>query len=85
MVALWGIAAHAAYDMFSWYKYISVILVFFPSLGLWSGNFFMIAPFPGHWLFVLFSSSILMAENCAVYVISATVFSAIHLCDCPIF
>ena len=23
-----GIAAHSAYDMFSWYKYVSVILVF---------------------------------------------------------
>ena len=23
-----GIAAHSAYDMFSWYKYLSVILVF---------------------------------------------------------
>ena len=23
-----GVAAHSAYDMFSWYKYLSVILVF---------------------------------------------------------
>ena len=38
MSAYWGIAAHSAYDMFSWNKYLSVILVFFPSLGLWSGH-----------------------------------------------
>ena len=26
---LLGIAAYSAYDMFSWYKYLNVILVFF--------------------------------------------------------
>ena len=36
------------------YKYLSVILVFFPPLGLWSGNFFLIAPFPDHCLLVPF-------------------------------
>ena len=25
---IWEKAAHSAYDMFSWYKYLSVILVF---------------------------------------------------------
>ena len=34
------------------YKYRSVILVFFPPLGLWSGNFFLIAPFSDHCLLV---------------------------------
>ena len=48
------IAACSAYDMFSWYKYLSVILVFFPPLGLWSGNFFPIAQFPEHCLLVTF-------------------------------
>ena len=38
------IAAHSAYDMFSWYKYLIVILVF-SHLGFWSGNLFLIAPF----------------------------------------
>ena len=28
MAAYLGIAAHLAYDIFSWYKYLSVILVF---------------------------------------------------------
>ena len=28
MATFWEIAAHSAYDMFSWYKYLSVILFF---------------------------------------------------------
>ena len=55
MAAYWGIAAHSAYYMFSWYKNLSVILVFFPPLNLWSGNCFLTAPFPDHCLFVPFS------------------------------
>ena len=39
------IAAHSAYEMFSWYKYLIVGLVF-SRLGFWSGNLFLIAPFP---------------------------------------
>ena len=31
MTAYWGIAAHSAYDMFSWYKYLSVIILVFPT------------------------------------------------------
>ena len=45
------IAAHSAYDMFSWYKYLIVNLVF-SHLGIWSGNLFLIAPFPDVCLFV---------------------------------
>ena len=50
MAVYWGIAAHSAYYMFSWYKYLSVFFSFFPPLSLWSGNFFLIAPFPDHCL-----------------------------------
>ena len=39
------IAAHSAYEMFSWYKYLIVGLVF-SRLGFWSGNLFLTAPFP---------------------------------------
>ena len=39
------IAAHSAYDMFSWYKYLIVNLVF-SHLRFWSGNLFLIASFP---------------------------------------
>ena len=39
------IAAHSAYDMFSWYKCLIVNLVL-SHLGFWSGNLFRIALFP---------------------------------------
>ena len=39
--------------MFSWYKYLIVSLVF-SHLGFWSGNFFLIAPFPDLCLLVPF-------------------------------
>ena len=47
------IAAHSAYEMFSWYKYLIVSLVF-SYLGFWSGNLFLIAPFPDLCLLVPF-------------------------------
>ena len=52
-----------AYYMFSWCKYLSVILVFFPPLGLWSGNFFMIAPFPNRFLLVPLSIILNLYNN----------------------
>ena len=39
--------------MFSWYKYLIVNLVF-SHLGFWSGNLFLIAPFPDLCLLVPF-------------------------------
>ena len=47
------IAAHSAYEMFSWYKNLIVSLVF-SHLGFWSGNLFLIAPFPDLCLLVPF-------------------------------
>ena len=47
------IAAHSAYEMFSWYKYLIVSLVF-SHLGFWSGSLFLIAHFPDLCLLVLF-------------------------------
>ena len=47
------IAAHSANEMFSWYKYLIVSLVF-SHLGFWSGSLFLIAPFPDLCLLVLF-------------------------------
>ena len=47
------IAAHSAYDMFSWYKYLIVSLVF-SHLSFWSGNLFLTAPFPDLCLLVPF-------------------------------
>ena len=48
------IAAHMAYKMFSWYKYLIVSLVY-SHLGFWSGNLFLVAPFPDLCLLVRFS------------------------------
>ena len=39
------IAAHSAYEMFLWYKYLIVSLVC-SHLGFWSGNLSLTAPFP---------------------------------------
>ena len=47
------IAAHSAYDMFSWYQYLIVGFVF-SHLGSWSGNLFLIAPCPDLCLLVPF-------------------------------
>ena len=53
MATYWEIAAHSAYDMFSWYKYLIVNLVF-SHLGVWSWNLFLIVPFPDLCLLVHF-------------------------------
>ena len=46
------IAAHSAYEMFSWYKYL-IVSLFFSHLGFWRGSLFLIAPFPDLCLLVL--------------------------------
>ena len=51
------IAAHSAYEMFSWYTYLIVSLVF-SHLGFWSGGLFLIAPFPDLCLLVLFQRTV---------------------------
>ena len=53
MATYWELPAHSAYEMFSWYKYLIVSLVF-SHLGFWSGNLFLIAPFPDLWVLVPF-------------------------------
>ena len=50
------IAALSGYDMFSWYKYLIVNLVF-SHLGFWRGNLFLIAPFLDLCLLVPFYNS----------------------------
>ena len=51
------VTAHSAYDMFSWYKYLIFNLVF-SHLSFWSGNLFLIAPFPDRCLLVPFYGTI---------------------------
>ena len=57
------IAAHSAYEMYSWYKYLIVSLVF-SHLGFWSGNLFLIAPFPDLCLLVPFYIRVLVVVPC---------------------
>ena len=47
MTTYWEIAAHSAYEIVSWYKYLIVILCFFFSSRFleWE-SFFLISPFP---------------------------------------
>ena len=47
-------AAHSAYDMFSWYRYLIVNLVFPPRILEWGS--FLIAPFPDLCLLVPFKN-----------------------------
>ena len=62
------IAAHSAYEMFSWYKYLIVSLVI-SHLGFWSGSLFLIAPFPDLCLLVLFLKSYMaIYSNDAIYI-----------------
>ena len=60
------IAAHSAYEMFLWYKYLIVSLVF-SHLGFWSGNLSLIAPFPDLCLLVPFSSVLVQLGLCQTW------------------
>ena len=53
MATYWEIAAHSAYDMFHGIKYL-IVSLFFSHLGFWSGNLFLLAPFPDLCLLVPF-------------------------------
>ena len=48
--------------MFSWYKYLIVNLVF-SDLGFWSGNLFLIVPFPDLCLLVPFDRRLILVTN----------------------
>ena len=62
MATYWEIAAHSACNVFSWYKYLIVNLVF-SHLGFWSGNVFLIAPFPDRCILVPFCLTTEMLRN----------------------
>ena len=73
MATYWEIAAHLAYDMFSWYRYLLVNLVF-SHLGFWSGNLFLIAPFPD--LCLLVPSFV---QSCSCHLVESDVSDKIFL------
>ena len=53
MAAYWENAAYSAYDMFSKYRFMYLIVYLdFPTSVLGVGFFFLIAPFPDHCLLV---------------------------------
>ena len=56
MATYWENSCSFGLRYVSWYKYLIVSLVF-SHLGFWSGNLFLIAPFPDLCLFVPFSTS----------------------------
>ena len=57
------IAAHSAYDMVSWYKYL-IVNVVFSHLGFRSGNLFLIVPFPDLCLLVPFYCKQMTIAGC---------------------
>ena len=54
MATYWENSCSFGLRYVSWYKYLIVSLVF-SHLGFWSGNLFLIAPFPGLCLLVPFN------------------------------
>ena len=60
------IAAHSAYEMFLWYNYQIVSLVF-SHLGFWSGNLSLSAPFPDLCLHVPFFSKEVSLNIMVIY------------------
>ena len=55
MATYWENSCSFGLRYVSWYKYLIVSLVF-SHLGFWSGNLFLIAPFPDLCLLVPFST-----------------------------
>ena len=53
MATYWENSCSFGLRYVSWYKYLIVNLVF-SHLGFWSGNLFLVAPFPDHCLLVPF-------------------------------
>ena len=61
MATYWENSCSFGLRYVSWYKCLIVSLVF-PHLGFWSGNLFLIAPFPDLCLLVPFSSIVLSID-----------------------
>ena len=58
MATYWENSCSFGLRYVSWYKYL-IVSLFFSHLGFWSGNLFLIAPFPDLCLLVPFSVSML--------------------------
>ena len=78
MATYWENSCSFGLRYVSWYKYLIVGLVF-SHLGFWSGNLFLIAPFPDLCLLVPFSRSLQVSEEC----LDRVVLSASALANNP--
>ena len=61
MATYWENSCSFGLRYVSWYKYLIVSLVF-SHLGFWSGNLFLIAPFPDLCLLVPFNTLIILTD-----------------------
>ena len=59
MATYWENSCSFGLRYVSWYKYL-IVSLFFSHLGFWSGNLFLIAPFPDLCLLVPFYVYVLM-------------------------
>ena len=66
MATYWENSCSFGLRYVSWYKYLIVGLVF-SHLGFWSGNLFLIAPFPDLCLLVPFSDYALDCMHTAIF------------------
>ena len=74
MATYWENSCSFGLRYVSWYKYLIVGLVF-SHLGFWSGNLFLIAPFPDLCLLVPFDAEMrnknIQLKNCDSFLIFA--------------
>ena len=71
MATYWENSCSFGLRYVSWYKYLIVSLVF-SHLGFWSGNLFLIAPFPDLCLLVPFYCTIRVAKTKALISFAVT-------------
>ena len=60
MATYWENSCSFGLRYVSWYKYL-IVNLFFSHLGFWSGNLYLIAPFPDLCLLVPFFSNVFIA------------------------
>ena len=78
MATYWGNSCSFGLRYVSWYKYLIVSLVF-SHLGFWSGNLFLIAPFPDLCLLVP-SIDLLWEKNSKIFFSETTGPTALIFC-----
>ena len=77
MATYWENSCSFGLRYVSWYKYLTVSLVF-PHLGFWSGNLFLIAPFPDLCLLAPFLCVFLCAILRSVQISTRAIFDFVQ-------